>query len=178
MSEELIHNYEARLSASVCQPGADWYRVFIKLEDDISEVLPYLNAELERPTDYRHKDGFLLWKYRDKIYAFRPKEIAITPIFDNEEGQILAKTIIETVNNIWKRKDQITPSLEGKKPLPKVLDILKLLPRSNCKKCGFPTCMAFSAELRADFTKLSSCPYLSEQDFKKVVPDHQVEPQL
>jgi ArsR family metal-binding transcriptional regulator len=178
MSEELILNYEARLAAADCQPGAGWYRVFVKLDDDISEVLPYLNAELEQPTDYRHKDGFLLWKSSDKIYAFRPNEIAITPIFDNEEGLKLATSIIETVNNIWKRRDQITPSFEGKKPLPKVLDILKLIPRSNCKKCGFPTCMAFAAELRADFTKLSLCPYLSEQDFKKVVPDHHVEPQL
>jgi acetyl-CoA decarbonylase/synthase complex subunit gamma len=50
------------------------------------------------------------------------------------------------------------------------------LPRSNCKKCGFPTCMAFAAELRADFTILSLCPYISEQDFKKVVSDHHVEP--
>ena len=169
MAKELIHNYEARLAAPGCHPGANWYRVFIKLEDDISEVLPYLNAEMERPTDYRHNDGFLLWKYRDKKYAFRPNEIAITPIFDNEEAQKLTKSIVEKVNNIWKRRNKMTPSFQGRKPLPKALDIYKLLPRSNCKKCGFPTCMAFAAELRADFMKLSLCPYLPEHDFNKVV---------
>ena len=160
MSEELIRNFEVKLGSPDCHPGADWYRVFIKLQDDISEVLPYLNAELERPTDYRHNDGILLWKYRDKNYAFRPSEIAVAPVFDNEEAQELTKSIIETVNNIWKRKDKITPNFEGRKPLPKVLDILKALPRSNCKKCGFPTCMAFAVELRTDFTKSSLCPYL------------------
>jgi len=176
MSEELIHSFEARLATSACHPDADWYGLSIKLYDDISEVLPYLNAELEHPTDYRQSDGILLWKYRDKKYAFRPHEIAIAPVFDNKEAQELSNSIIETVNNIWKRKDKITPSFESRAPLPKVLVIYKLLPRSNCKKCGFPTCMAFAAELRADFIKLSLCPYLSEQDFKKVVSDHNVEP--
>lgn len=176
MSEELIHSFEARLATSACHPDADWYGLFIKLYDDISEVFPYLNAELEHPTDYRQSVGILLWKYRGKRYAFRPREIAIAPVFDNKEAQELSNSIIETVNNIWKRKDKITPSFEIRKPLPKILDIYKLLPRSNCKKCGFQTCMAFAVELRTDFIKLSLCPYLSEQDFKKVVSDHNVEP--
>jgi ArsR family metal-binding transcriptional regulator len=176
MSEELIHSFEARLAASACHPDADWYVLFIKLYDDISEVLPYLNAELEHPTDYRRSDGILLWQYGDKKYAFRPYEIAIAPVFDDKEAQELSNSIIETVNDIWKQKDKITPNFEGRKPLPKVLDIYKLLPRSNCKKCGFPTCMAFAVELRLDFMKLSLCPYLSDQDFKEVASDHNVEP--
>jgi len=150
--------------------------LFIKLYDDISQVLPYLNAELEHPTDYRRSDEILLWNYRDKKYAFRPHEIAIAPVSDNKEAEELSTSIIETVNDIWRRKDIITPSFEGRKPLPRVLDIYKLLPRSNCKKCGFPTCMAFAVELRMDFMKVSLCPYLSEQDFKKLVSDQNVEP--
>jgi ArsR family metal-binding transcriptional regulator len=175
MSEELIRRYEARLAGIDCHPGAEWYRLFITLEDDISEALPYLNAELERPTDYRHKDEILLWKYRDKMYAFRPNEIAITPVLDNEEAQELAKRIIETVNDIWKRRDQITPSLKGRTPLPAVMDIFKLLPRSNCKECGFPTCMAFAAKIRNDLNKLTLCPYLSEHDYRKITSDRDVE---
>jgi len=168
MPEELIRSFETRLAVSDCHPGADWYIVFIKLHDDISEALPYLNAELEYPTDYRHKDGILLWNSRNKRYAFRADEITIAPASDNEEARELTRNAIETVNNIWKRKDEITPSFEGRKPLPNVLDIYKLLPRSNCKKCGVPTCMAFAAELRTDFMKSSLCPYLSEHEFKKV----------
>jgi ArsR family metal-binding transcriptional regulator len=176
MSEELIHGFEVKLARSTCHPDADWYGLFIKLHEDISEVLPYLNAELEQPTDYRQSDRILLWNYRDKKYAFRPCEIAIAPVCDDREAQELTDSIIETVNNIWKRKDEITPSFEGRKPLPKVLDIYKLLPRSNCRKCGFPTCMAFAVELRMDSMKLSLCPYLSERDFEQVVPGRNAEP--
>ena len=176
MSEELIHGFEAKLAALACHPDSNSYGLFIKLGDDISQALPYLNAELEQPTDYRPNERILLWKYRDKAYAFRPLEIAIAPVCDNQEAQELSNSIIEIVNNIWKRKDTIKPNCEGKKPLPKVLDIYKLLPRSNCKKCGFPTCMAFAVELRMDSTKLPLCPYLSEQAFQKLLSEQNIEP--
>jgi len=168
MPEELIRSFETRLAVSDCHPGADWYIVFIKLHDDISEALPYLNSGLEHPTDYRHNDGILLWNSQNRKYAFRADEIAIAPAQDSEDARELTRDIIETVNSIWKRKDKITPSFEGRKPLPNVLDIYKLLPGSNCKKCGFPACMAFAAALRTDFMKLSLCSHLSENEFKKL----------
>ncbi len=169
MPEELITDYETKLSTSDCHPGAEWFRVFVTLHDDISEVLPYLNAELDQPTDYRHSEGFLLWKHGNKNYAFRPTEIIIAPVADNEEALELTKSIIGTINDIWKRKDAITPDVEGSKPLPNALDLFKLLPRTNCRECGFPTCMAFAVELRTDFTKSSLCPDLSEDDFQGLV---------
>ena len=168
MSEKLIRSCQTGLEASGCHPGADWYRLVITLQDDISEVLPYLNAELPPPADYRHEQSFLLWKNNEKVYAFRPDEITIATVSDKLEAQRLAETTIETVNSIWNRRDGITPSFEGKKPVPSILEILKLLPRSNCRECGYPTCMAFAAELRTDFMKSSSCPYITEQDLMRI----------
>ena len=115
MSEKLIHSYQTGLEASGCHPGADWYRLVIKLDEDISEVLPYLNVELYPPTDYRHEQKCLLWKNKDKIYAFRPDEISIATVSDNDEAGRLTESTIETVNSIWKRRNGITPSIEGKK---------------------------------------------------------------
>ena len=43
------------------------------------------------------------------------------------------------------------------------LDIYKLLPRTNCKECGQPTCLAFAMKLAAKQADLSACPYVSEQ---------------
>jgi len=42
------------------------------------------------------------------------------------------------------------------------LDILKLLPGSNCKECGLPTCMAFAALVYQGQRKLKECPHLDE----------------
>jgi acetyl-CoA decarbonylase/synthase, CODH/ACS complex subunit gamma len=38
------------------------------------------------------------------------------------------------------------------------LQIFKLLPKTNCKDCGFPTCMAFALQLAAGKAELSQCP--------------------
>lgn len=168
MSEKLIHHYQTGLEPSGCHPGADWYRLVITLHDDISGVLPYLNVELASPTDYRHDQEFLLWKNNDKVYAFRPKEILIATVSDNEEARKLTGNIIETVNVVWKRRDEISPCFEGKKQSPQIIDILKLLPKTNCKECGFATCMAFAAEVRTDFMKSSLCPHITEHDLLRL----------
>ncbi len=43
------------------------------------------------------------------------------------------------------------------------LDIYKLLPKTNCKECGNPTCLAFAMALAASKTSLDKCPHVSEQ---------------
>jgi len=42
------------------------------------------------------------------------------------------------------------------------LDIYKLLPKTNCRECGFPTCLAFAMQLAQKKVELSKCPYVSE----------------
>jgi acetyl-CoA decarbonylase/synthase, CODH/ACS complex subunit gamma len=43
------------------------------------------------------------------------------------------------------------------------LEIFKLLPKTNCKKCGMPTCLAFAMQLAQKRAKLDDCPFASEQ---------------
>ena len=43
------------------------------------------------------------------------------------------------------------------------IQIYKLLPQTNCKECGFPTCLAFAMKLAAKQVELSLCPTVSEQ---------------
>ena len=43
------------------------------------------------------------------------------------------------------------------------LDIYKLLPKTNCKKCGSPTCLAFAMKLAMKKTSLDECPDVSEE---------------
>ncbi len=43
------------------------------------------------------------------------------------------------------------------------IQIYKLLPKTNCKECGFPTCLAFAMKLAAKQAELSACPYVSEE---------------
>ncbi len=43
------------------------------------------------------------------------------------------------------------------------LQIYKLLPQTNCKECGFPTCLAFAMKLAQKGTDLDKCPYVSDE---------------
>ncbi|MHC4194835.1 MAG: acetyl-CoA decarbonylase/synthase complex subunit gamma, partial [Planctomycetota bacterium] len=43
------------------------------------------------------------------------------------------------------------------------LEIFKLLPKTNCKKCGMPTCLAFAMQLAQKRAKLDDCPSVSEE---------------
>ncbi len=48
------------------------------------------------------------------------------------------------------------------------IQIYKLLPQTNCKECGFPTCLAFAMKLAAKQVELSACPYVSEESKKQL----------
>ncbi|NMB35038.1 MAG: acetyl-CoA decarbonylase/synthase complex subunit gamma [Firmicutes bacterium] len=43
------------------------------------------------------------------------------------------------------------------------LEIFKNLPKTNCKECGFPTCLAFAMALANGKTSLDLCPYVSDE---------------
>ena len=48
------------------------------------------------------------------------------------------------------------------------LEIYKMLPKTNCKECGFPTCLAFAMKLAAKQVELSDCPYVSDESKEKL----------
>ena len=48
------------------------------------------------------------------------------------------------------------------------LDIFKLLPKTNCKKCGKPTCLAFAMALAQKRAKLEECPDVSDEAKEKL----------
>ncbi len=43
------------------------------------------------------------------------------------------------------------------------VEIFKLLPKTNCKKCGHPTCLAFAMKLAQRQASLDQCPDVSEE---------------
>ena len=43
------------------------------------------------------------------------------------------------------------------------IQIFKLLPKTNCKECGVPTCLAFAMNLASSKAELDACPYVSDE---------------
>jgi acetyl-CoA decarbonylase/synthase complex subunit gamma len=48
------------------------------------------------------------------------------------------------------------------------VEVFKLLPKTNCKKCGYPTCLAFAMKLAQRQASLESCPDVSEEAKQKL----------
>ena len=114
---------------------------------DISPAFPYVNAELGG-WDYDQTNQALLLKLSDgKWITLHPHKIAIRGARDIEEAQALLAWIQAQINDIFDRRDDIAPRFTSQAGL-KVIDILRLLPMTNCKACGYATCMAYAAAFR------------------------------
>jgi acetyl-CoA decarbonylase/synthase complex subunit gamma len=48
------------------------------------------------------------------------------------------------------------------------IEIFKLLAKTNCKECGFPTCLAFAMALASGKAELAACPYVSDEVREKL----------
>ena len=48
------------------------------------------------------------------------------------------------------------------------IEIFKFLPKTNCKECGVPTCLAFAMALAQGKAELSACPYVSDEAKEKL----------
>lgn len=55
------------------------------------------------------------------------------------------------------------------------VEIFKLLPKTNCKKCGHPTCLAFAMKLAQRQATLDLCPDVSEEA-KKILGEASAPP--
>ena len=135
-------------------------------DPDISPAFPYINAELGG-WDYDRTNQVLLLKLSDgKWITLHPQKIAIRGARDLEESKALLVWINEQINDIYARRDQIEPRYTSQAGL-KIMEILKLLPMTNCKLCGSATCMAYAAALREGETSLQDCPPLEDEKFQE-----------
>ncbi len=51
--------------------------------------------------------------------------------------------------------------------MPSVMEIYQLLPKTNCKKCGEATCMAFAIALLSRKKKVAECTPMLEEELKE-----------
>ncbi len=51
------------------------------------------------------------------------------------------------------------------------IQIFQMLPKTNCKECGVPTCLAFAMNLAAGKAELSACPHVSEEAKQKLAAE-------
>ena len=160
----LLESYTKEIFNSECQPSAMAVHCFAHLDQDVGEAIPYLNAVLGGFT-FTKDPPSVTFKVHGKLITVHPKKIAINALRDEEEATKIIEWLKREINSAWENRDKIEPLYEAA-PQPKVIEILKLLPKTNCTECGQPTCMVFAAQVAEGAKGPEDCPPLN--DDKKV----------
>ncbi|OFW68614.1 MAG: hypothetical protein A2V52_04360 [Actinobacteria bacterium RBG_19FT_COMBO_54_7] len=159
----LIDSYEIEMFSPPCDPGSPIWGARVRTNTDLGECMPYVNASVKNAF-YDPNTSTLVWREGSHKYALRENVISINMLKDRDHAERVAGKITARINEIWEQRGEITPLNTGR-VIPKLLDILKLLPRTNCKECGYPSCMAFAAQLVEGEKSAEDCPPLNDEDW-------------
>lgn len=150
------------------KPGADAPGAAIavfRFNADISPLFPYINAVVDRAELFLTQP-FIRFARHGWYFGLHPQKGAATPVTGWEEVEPCLNCLTGFLAEIDAGRNDIVPDPKGfcRGSVP---DILLLLPRNNCGRCGFPTCVAFAAALSQQRVGPDRCPHmgfpLSEQ---------------
>lgn len=157
----LLKNYTKEIFRPECNPQFQSLHCFAHLDEDISEVLPYLNAMLGG-SGYTKDPPSLMLQIHGRLIALHPKKIAINALKNEEDAEKILEWLKREINETWEKRNEIIPSY-GVPPKPKPMEVLKLLPKTNCRECGQPTCIVFAALVMQGAKGAEDCPQLSDE---------------
>lgn len=134
------------------------YGARFQWDEDLSPLFPYINAVADRARFYE-RPVYIQFVFEKRLCAFYPREGAFTPIDDMAQALEFLAKLFDFLTDISRRSGSIVPSHKKFRPS-SALDIYRLLPGSNCRVCGYATCMAFAAALSRQYTSIVNCPHL------------------
>jgi ArsR family metal-binding transcriptional regulator len=156
----LLESYTKEIFRAECNPGFEALHCFAHLAQDVGVAIPYLNAVLGGFT-YTKDPPSVTFKAQGKLITVHAKKIAVNALKDEDEATKIIEWLKREINSAWENRENIEPLYEAA-PQPKVIEILKLLPKTNCKKCGQPTCMVFAAQAAEGAKGPENCPPLDD----------------
>lgn len=156
----MLENYRLEIVNSACNPGAMAVHCFAHLDQDVGEALPYLNTVLGG-FEYLQDPPSVTFKAQGKLITVHSRRIAVNALKDEAEARKIVEWLKREINDAWQNREGIVPSFKGA-PRPQLIEILKRLPRTNCRACGEPTCMVFAARLAEGAKGTEACPPLTD----------------
>lgn len=156
----LLESYTKEIFRAECNPGFEALHCFAHLNQDVGEAIPYLNAVLGGFT-FTKDPPSVTFKVHSKLITVHAKKIAINALKDEDEAVRIIEWLKREINSAWEKRKKIEPLYEVA-PQPKVIEILKLLPKTNCKEFGQPTCMVFAAQVTEGAKGPDDCPPLDD----------------
>lgn len=157
--QPLLKTYRKEIFRPECNPEFQSLHCIAHLDQDVTDVLPYLNSVLGG-FEYLKDPPAVVFKAHGRLITVQGRQIAINSLKDEAETDKILKWLQREINSAWAQREEIEPSYEGA-PKPKIIEILKLLPQTNCRDCGEPTCMVFATRLADGVLSAEQCPALT-----------------
>ena len=162
----LLNGYNIEIFNPTCNSYFQSVHCIAYLDEDVGEALPYLNAVLGGDT-YIKDPPSVTFKMHGKLVTVHNRKIAINALKDEAEAKNVLEWLKKEINEAWENRDAIVPKFDGAaKPHP--LTFYKLLPRTNCRDCGQPSCMAFAVLAASGAKSTGDCPPLEDPDRSKL----------
>ena len=162
----LLYSYSKEIFRPECNPGFESVLCVAHLDQNIEPVLPYLNANLGG-FEYLKDPPAVIFRSQGKLITVHADKIAINALRDAIEAEKILEWLRREINAAWENRAEIQPCYEGA-PKPKVIEILKLLPKTNCRECGEPTCMVFAARVAEGAKGSNNCPALGTENKQRL----------
>ncbi|MBI5250369.1 MAG: Fe-S cluster protein [Desulfomonile tiedjei] len=162
----LLTGYTKELFLPKCNPKFQSVHCVARLNEDVSEALPYLNTFVGGG-DYVKSPPSLTIRAHGKLITVHSREIFVNALKDETEAERILGWLRKQINEAWENREQIKPTFEAP-PAPQMMEILKLLPRTNCKKCGEPTCTVFAIRATEGVKEPDNCPGISHENRPKL----------
>jgi ArsR family metal-binding transcriptional regulator len=158
----LIEEYELRRIPGGCDDDAQTISLQATVPQDVSAVYPYLNALLPG-CSYNHAGKVIHWQEGPHKIVLRPQELAVSGLPSWTAAKSTMARLVDYLNQTWASREEIAPRREPH-PQPTPLIVYKLLPGTNCRACGQPSCYAFALQLMARSATGDACPPLLQPE--------------
>lgn len=162
----LLTGYTLEIFKSKCDSEAKGVHCFAHLNNDVSEVLPYLNTVLGAYI-YTNDPPSLMLKNYGKLITIHARKIAVNALKNAKEAEKIIAWLQREINDTWEKRHDIEPSTESEKR-PILLEVLKLLPKTNCHECGETTCMVFASRVIEGSMDQEGCPVIVPENKEKL----------
>lgn len=154
----LLKNYTLEIFKSKCQSDAMGVHCFAHLKQDVSDAIPYLNSVLGG-FEYLSDPPAVTFKSHGKLITVHGKKIAVNALKSADEAEKIVEWLKNEINTAWEQKAEIEPCYTGM-PRPGIIEILKFLPKTNCRECNEPTCMVFATKVAEGAKGPNDCPQI------------------
>lgn len=157
----LLESYHLEIFNNECMPGAMIVQCFAHLDQDVSDALPFINAELGG-FGYIKDPPSVTFRLHGKLLTVHGDKIAVNALKDEAEARKIIEWLKREINAVWEQRGSIVPRYEGM-PRPQVIRILACLPKTNCRECGEATCMVFATRVAEGIKGSGDCPLLEAE---------------